>query len=205
MKITELYRPKLGKNLEAPAFDYFKKSHKTSDYDYEKRQDLQQELRDKLKSLGWKHLNSGVYSSVFSNPTKSFVLKINKRPDPGYQRYVNIVKSHRNKHFPIISDIKKMEIAGNIYYVYLIEKLISIPAKMAFNYERWFDSIITKPGIPLEKLFWNNVPIIFKKQPGLLKALQIVEQSAISESIYLHSKNMMKRADGTIIITDPYV
>ena len=80
-------------------------------------------MQEQFEKLGWKVLGSGVFSMVLVNPSKKYVLKVNIQPDPGYQKYVDLILKHPNKYFPQISDMKLLNIQDSKYYVYLIEKL----------------------------------------------------------------------------------
>ena len=81
-------------------------------------------LEDNLRSLGWYEIGFGAFSIVFANSKKSsYVLKLNKQPDPGYEQYVNLIHEHPNKYYPQISDKKLLKAGEQNFYVYLIEKL----------------------------------------------------------------------------------
>jgi len=212
MKIEELYRPKISNKLLAPANKF---AASTTDlYSYK------QMKKDFLK-LGWKEIGIGMYAAVFANPNKSFVLKVVHMQDKGYEEYANLIKRHRNKHFPIISDRKKIEIRTahnvNSVYVYMIEKL-KPTGKASWTFAEVFDNIMHNPTIELDKLFtiytknkYRDVIEMLKNNPSLVKALRILGKNRWDSSmnyvcgIDMHSGNIMQRKDGTIVITDPYV
>jgi hypothetical protein len=198
-QIIEYYRPKISKGIEAVATDYYNKLHQNEYME----DDANTLLRKKLSKYGWKYLNGGYFSKVFVNPNKNYVLKINSIPDKGYETYVELIKHHRNPHFPIISDIKQLTINNEIYYAYLIEKLKPIHALIAKKYVSIFDIVINSPYVPIKQLF-SIIPPLFLKYPKLVKALQIVGQNYGYYNLDLHEKNIMQRENGTIVITDPY-
>lgn len=102
MKINEFYKPKISKGVEKAAFEFFPKAK-------DDRRDATITLKLKLKKMGWIYLDNGAFSSVYVNDKKSYVIKINSYPDPGFEYYVNTIKKYHNKHFPKISDKKVLE------------------------------------------------------------------------------------------------
>jgi hypothetical protein len=205
MNINEYYQPKISKGIEKVALNYYNKLHQDNYF----KIDADNLLRKKLSKYGWKFLNTGVFSQVFVNPNKNFVLKINSNPDIGYASYVALIKHYKNPHFPIISDMKKIIIGDanfkKTYYIYLIEKLY--PYK---NYEnnKIFNAVSENSKLPLSQIFKKEkIPPILLSHPKLVKALQIIgNYDDTNDIIYLdlHTGNIMQRNDGTIVITDPY-
>src|ERR1035441_6235229 len=113
-------KPVITKPVTKATFDYFQQKYNQKGSEYG---DDESELESKLAKFGWERLGAGVYSSVYGKTKKSYVLKINKRPDEGYEKYVKLIKKYRNKYFPRITDMKVLKIGGEKYYVYLIERL----------------------------------------------------------------------------------
>ena len=211
MFLTELSRPKIGKRVTNTAFDYFKQRHPYNNDSFKDNIKLYLDinLNKNLNKLGWTKAGAGAYSSVYKNPNKSFVLKINKRPDKGYEEYVNVIKRYRNKHFPRISDMKVMKIGKDNYYVYLIEKLKALPRSdlIAFDIKDAIDALYgcdyKDMGESLLEYF-DKMPL-FRRNPDLIRAVYIVANNiGYNFDIDIHGGNIMKRADGTIVITDPY-
>jgi hypothetical protein len=222
MQLEELYKPKISKTLSNTAFDYFNsQAIKIPGYDKMREQN---EFIKKLKKMGWEFLDDGAYSNVFANPKKDYVLKINKFPDNGYATYVNMIKRARNIHFPKISDMKHLDIFldgyTKIYYVYLIEKLYEfkydegtfladIVKKMiehpnatnAYWFSEEFLNIISYRDRDIQELIKKYVT------PSLIAATKIISHNTDINNckIDMHGRNIMKRNDGTIVITDPYV
>ena len=204
MKLQELYKPKVEKRIASAAKEYVQ----------QKRLDLptvnaQFNLQEKLAKIGWKRAKDGGYSTVYINPAKSYVIKINDRQDGGYMQYVRIMHKYKNKHFPIISDIKRLPLGlENVYFVYLIEKLEEIDC--TGEVLRTMDECqklvrkIAHNNYTVEEVYGNDLPDCFKKDPALLKACVILGKNVGCRFIDMHWGNFMKRSNGTLIITDPY-
>lgn len=162
------------------------------------RNDFIFSFKDKLSQLGWVKLGDGLYSIVYTNPRKSYVLKINKIFDSGFEAFAQFVKSHPNKHFPKIGDVKQVKYANERYYIYCIEKLYPItPLATAM-----------KMADLIDNAFYDDPPKgpafnFFQKQPNLLGAIKLL-RNKFGASNDIHSGNIMQRKDGTIVITDPY-
>jgi hypothetical protein len=197
MNINEYYRPKISKGIEAAATDYYNKINQGNSWNANLL------LNNTLKKYGWTYTTQGLYSSVYVNPNKNYVLKLNKHPDPGYAKYVTLIKNYKNPHFPIISDLKQININNKIYYVYLIEKLKQYSDN---NVVKAIKYVSTFPSLPLREIYREEeIPTILLTHPKLEKALRIVGRNLGPRmSLDLHSGNIMQRNDGTIVITDPY-
>jgi len=196
MKLEELYRPKIGKKLSGAITPHVQQDfvHMGS-------------IEKDLAKLGWYMLDSGYFSTVFTNANKNFVLKITHNPDPGYDHYVNLIHSIKNKHFPIISDRKEIVVDKLKYTVYLIEKLKKLWGAEDDELASACKLIVARYPMPLDRVFLgrkNGAPKIIIDDPSFLKALQILGANKKRYRIDLHRQNLMQRADGTIVITDPY-
>lgn len=192
MKINELNIPKSVVKSTAPI-------QKSDDFDKnsdEHRTNKRLALNDILEKKGWTPIGDGAFSVVYENPKKSYVLKINVRPDPAFQHYVNLTKRFKNRHFPKISDVQEFKVGIDTYYVYLIEKLYGgyNPAKewiSRLNYEH--DGEIR----PQTKKY-------FDKNKELYRALMLIYKNIKPFHLDLHYDNILKRKDGTTVISDPY-
>ena len=197
MKLFELQKI-LPKNITKPVFSYWK-----SKAPYAARSTLE----NTLKKLGWtpptfNSYDSGANSMVFANPKKSFVIKINKFPDKGYARFVEVIHEHPNKHFPKISAMKSLKMGKCIYYVYLIEKLK--PIKNSNKYADEIEQVINYYTGSLEEIFrFSKIPKFLSANPNLVKAARLVGKYGKND-IDMHEGNIMQRTDGTIVIIDPY-
>jgi len=220
MLLDELSRPKIGKDIESTAFDYF--NQRKTATSSEQAEAMQLALLKKLKVMGWKKIGEGTYSYVFENSEKPYILKVNKREDKGFMAYAELIKKSRNPHFPKISDRKSLEVEDvdgyrRIFQVYLIEKLRVMPAREAIDVSYDLERIVLYPYHTLEQVFTNSVrgavgniggkvPDYLRRNPLLVTACQIVgrHMKTFGMRSDLHEENIMERADGTTVITDPY-
>ena len=171
------------------------------------------DLHSALNKLGWKLLNNnGSFSVIYWNPRKSYVLKINRVEDDSYQNYVKLIHTYSNKHFPRIGDMKVLRIGKINYYVYLIEKLQTLPKAGAISYiiDRAFNALDSSEDFSekgcmdaLKQEFNGRLPKILKDK-SLIDAIRLL---TIDTTIFwdMHSENIMLRKDGTIVIIDPYM
>jgi hypothetical protein len=207
MLLTELNKPRILEPEKKQAFDYFKKRNENIFGNINEKIDTA--FFKKMKKLGWKITGSGMYSNVFLNPTKNYVLKINMREDIGYQRYVELIHRSRTIHFPKISDEKFLTLGGDTYGMYLIEKLRHLPKPYNYAYAEIITKITEACDSPINiivKWFNENYgddPNKITLPISLIKASQ--KLGKYYNQIDIHEDNIMQRADGTIVITDPYV
>ena len=197
MQIDELYyRPKLTPAITKAA----EKHYSNPEYN--------QPFIKKLKSLGWLRMGEGSFSNVFVHPKKNYVLKVNKRPDQAFEHYASIIKKFVNPHFPRISDKKKYEYNDEEYYIYLIEELEHINDTPDINVDqiaRDLEQIIRSPDQSLTNIFFlHDIPEYLLESPLLVKAARICGRYITGHMNDMHAENIMKRKDGTIVITDPY-
>ena len=174
-------------------------------------------LNSLLRRHGWTCFSmSSKYSNVYCNPKYRYVLKINKRPDIGYENYVQLIHKKRNKHFPHISDRKEIMVGGEKYYAYLIEELYHISDRDRARYlaeifrdyvkGRQYDMNITKIFSSVH-CYPEGIPEELKNDRSLREALDMIARESILGGEFkldLHNENIMEREDGTVVITDPY-
>ena len=206
MKINELQQ--LSKTLINTADAYFRKRN---DPVWDVRVEAGTSLANKLETLGWNPIGMGAYARVFSHPKKKYVIKITSSQDDGYIEYVDLIKQHPNEHFPVISDLKSMKVGNYVYSIYLIEKLSTLRNIDSYNYasdvtEACY-TVASWPSSDLKSLFDRDVPKIFIEHPDLVEALKLLGHEIDNHyniCLDLHAGNIMQRANGTIVITDPY-
>jgi hypothetical protein len=146
------------------------------------------------------------------------VLKLTLISDPGYNQYVKSIRSHLNKYFPKISDLKTLTVAGEDFGIYLIEKLAKIREPLDEIYAEIFRSMmevgtgaITIQNTPAPQEYsqrqWENILDKVLSNKELMTAMQLVVSWSKKSKfkIDMHRGNIMQRKDGTIVITDPYV
>jgi hypothetical protein len=205
MIINEMSKPKISEPIHNAAILFFKNQRT-------RKVSADVELDEQMNRLGWKEVGSGMYGIVYANENKSYVLKITKDYDSGYEHYVNVIHRFPNKHFPKISDMKKLRIGKRNYYIYLIEKLITIPTITGDKIAEYFDTAIdayfgvsrSQMDRELNLYFHNRVPKVIANDPSMREALYIVANKQGKVFSDMHGGNIMKRKDGTIVITDPY-
>ena len=165
-----------------------------------------------FSKLGWTPIGEGAYGIVFENKNKNFVLKVSKHPDPAYDSYVKMIKNNPNPHFPKISDLKKIVIKSDEYYIYLIEKLKHLDSKIGNVFSSLVTMLIRGYTIDqikstLQNTIWLTTFDRIIKKPQLLEAIELIAKLAKEHmfELDLHNQNVMYRPNGAIVITDPYV
>ena len=168
-----------------------------------------EELANKLSQLGWRRAGSGAFSDVFQNPAKSYVLKVNRDPDPAYQKFVNLAKKFPNKHFAKISDQKVITYQKEKFYIYAIEKLfkannviflVLLADRVIFYWKK-----ISKNRTLKSLDFDQAQQDYLKSHPSFYKALLILGKAdPTGRFLDIHAGNIMQRKDGTVVIIDPY-
>lgn len=174
-----------------------------------------QELFKALEKMGWEMVSEGSYSLVFSNPAKSYILKVNKRPDPAFAKFAALARRSKNSHFPKISDMKRLRLYKNTYHIYLIEKLVPVAKSIAQNLADAIENIgeqarFKKRIITVEELaeifMEPKIKYYLKRNPSLITASSLLGlKRAPGLWFDLHNENIMKRTDGTVVIIDPYI
>jgi hypothetical protein len=164
-------------------------------------------LKSKLSEKGWTIAGQGYYSIVFISPNKQNVLKVNRVRDPAYDHFVEVVKSHPNKHFPKITD--KMNI-GNGWYAYLMERLYPFSFKDVKQY------VTIHKGITALNIIKNDIVELspdslyamalsrLKNDPALYKAATIIIDNKNQYRTDISVENIMQRKDGTLVFSDVY-
>jgi hypothetical protein len=169
------------------------------------RGEYSNDIQNQLEKFGWNSPSSGCYSSVYINPKKDYVLKINGRPDPAFNHYVSLIHKFKNKHFPKISDMKKFKVSGYTYYVYFVEKLYKLSEK---NKDMVF-AVLADLGAEKALNYAGDIPQskiddFIRKNPEFVKAYKILSTNQRSYHSDLHDDNVMQRKDGTPVFSDPY-
>lgn len=209
MILQELYKPKFTPKLASTVDSYVlgladkAKIAADSVAAQQSDNDLYDELTDRLEKMGWEFHDSGYFSSVFINPRKNYILKVNTIPDKGFNYFVNLIKRYPNKHFPIVSNLRVIKTAEHDYYMYYIEKLYPVQYSVENDISTYCLHHLYKmynhhpnPYSPDSEYVNNN--------PDFARALDIVLQYHDKFGIDLPGNNIMQRQDGTVVITDPY-
>lgn len=154
----------------------------------------------------------GTFARVYSKPDKNYVVKVFQQEDYAYRRYLNLITSVRNPHFPVLRG-KPMRVSNFIYGVRL--ELLQ-PFMMAYNHERLTMDQYLKGLQDLERYDDHPSSIEYSKnqvakataelRPEMKQALDLIFQHCIQGQpktiVDLHPHNVMMRGD-TIVIIDP--
>jgi hypothetical protein len=145
-----------------------------------------------------------------------------------FKRFYKLTKKHPSKHWPIFysmkdengiaSEFAKFRIGNRKYMQIAIEKLQELTPRE----EDFIDEISTMiaNGMPYKEFVEEELPVIKKYNPPTYKIAQAINAQlptlwAAIEMAYkksshkyewdLHGGNVMKRANGTFVITDPFI
>jgi len=167
---------------------------------------------------GWEVLGNGVNSVALDKPGSDFIIKVSVNNDKGFNRYVLLTHKANNPHFPKISNMRRINSHGIVFYIYLIEKLEPVE-KTEFNdvllkYLRWEADQMGWDYFDAHSHVWESdyekeVLDYIGGHPKLIQAIHQISGNYINMKgqfrIDLHQNNFMQRKDGTIVITDPFI
>ena len=209
MILQELYKPKFTPKLASTVDSYVlgladkAKIAADSVAAQQSDNDLYDELTDRLEKMGWEFHDSGYFSSVFINPRKNYILKVNTIPDEGFNYFVNLIKRYPNKHFPIVSNLRLIKTAAHDYYMYYIEKLYPVQYLVEKDISTYCLHHAYKRYNHTPNPYSSDSEYV-KNNPDFARALDIVLQYHGKFGIDVPGDNIMQRQDGTVVITDPY-
>ena len=172
---------------------------KGDDGDTTYNSDKMKTVEDKLAELNWHSVGSGMYATVFSNPTKPYVLKIFQE-DYGYESYINIIhKNKGNPHVPVLyGKGMPVKITPKVSAIRM-EKLQPITEKAIasylapdyeYNFSATIEDIFSEEN---EEYLMTNFPDLYKLEK------QIARSNANWD---MHEGNVMLRGNVMVII-DP--
>ena len=160
--------------------------------------DAWEKFKFELEELGFEELGSGGFGIVFERPGYPWVFKVFNN-DPGYLAYLNYVINHQN--LSAVPKIKgrPIRINKNTYAIRiepldalsggLVGKLANTPVGLTSSEYTDFVKRIAKQ--------WPDVAKVLADLPGIIGKSRLY--------LDLHDANIMQRADGTPVITDPLV
>ena len=158
-----------------------------------------EKFKFELEELGFEELGSGGFGIVFERPGYPWVFKVFNN-DPGYMAYLNYVINHQ--HLSAVPKIKgrPVRINKNTYAVRM-EPLYKLRGELAWElnnaptdglksaeYNEFVVNIATQ---------WPDVATVLADLPGITGKFKLY--------LDLHDENVMQRADGTPVITDPLI
>lgn len=188
---------------------------------------IQAKTEVQLEKLGWKYEDAGVYSDVFVNPSKDYILKINTRRDLGFLWFMFLAHKYPNPHFPRIMDVAvaAKDNEGEKLYIYKLERLEQVPKSMnpLLTTMDWCLVAIRNGEAEDVRDYIENIPDKYRSNPSTIhigavgqlskyleespeleKALNIIGKNAKNFIIDTGAFNFMQRKDGTLVINDPY-
>jgi hypothetical protein len=143
-----------------------------------------------FQEKGYRKLGKGHFGAVFSNGKN--VIKVFKE-DRGYENFLKFAQSHPNKHYPVI--VKgPLSISGTELKMVKLEKLFPLSKE---DIEK-LHIFLFGPSSEEENTIW-------KADEELFNAFRNVNIHKGDNLMDLHSANVMKRSDGTFVITDPWI
>jgi hypothetical protein len=158
-----------------------------------------EKFKFELAELGFERLGSGVFGTVFERPGYPWVFKVFNN-DPGYLAYLNYVINHQN--LSAVPKIKgrPVRINKNTYAIRM-EPLYKLRSELAWE-------LNNTPTDGLKSSAYKEfVDMIAQQWPDVAKVLADLPGITGKSRLYLdlHDENVMQRADGTPVITDPLV
>jgi len=214
------------RNLEPEVANTLKHWQDMEGYHYNDAKSLEEKrnatirLAMNFNNRGWRTLGRGVFGLVLEKKDSDFVIKVSPHNDIGFNKFVLITHKYNNPHFPKITNVRRIQYEGRTFFIYLIEKLYPVPyhyltdnvmialGNIAAGYESFDDALNSSRVTGLPGLR-EKLTEYFKAFPKLVEAAEIIKNSGVNiaqskkHRIDMHNGNFMRRADGTLVITDP--
>lgn len=159
-----------------------------------------------LKQRGYEKLGKGAFATIWAKPGEDFVIKIVDNDDKSYQKYISLIQSNNNEHFPVLKSklIKMNEKYSAIKMERLVpmsdQQYIQIGLAPAYNYLNF----LRKGAAPIEEVNTTKMKIeieaLEKNQPGIKEAFKIIADNF--QNFDVHPYNVMLRGS-TVVLTDP--
>lgn len=186
-------------------------------------------VKEIIKKAGYKSLGSGVDAMVYGKKNGD-VVKILigergrnvERAAGGFLAYVKFILKHQDiTHFPRVKKIQTITVGHEELYKITMERLYPL-SKMESDAYEWMEgclpdnfksmlndinSEINYEGHTPNKYYIRIKNIISQQQSiyNLMIKLDAYASSNKQINTDMHSGNVMKRKDGTWIITDPFI
>lgn len=153
-----------------------------------------------LARQGYELLGNGHFAAVFTHPNIEGVVKLGFKKEDSGAAYAAFCRSHKGvKHLPEIYDIKRFK----SFYAVLMPQYM--PIETGYQYGWPLDELEKEHLIHARRALSNGADRgchdVFK---SIVKTASLIGGHFRGVASFdLHSDNMMKRSDGTMIITDP--
>jgi hypothetical protein len=167
----------------------------------------EQFVREHMKSLGYEFFSSGFESSVWHHPGQSTAIKLMSEPNAkAFRTYHELTKKIKCAHFLKILDVASFKLPGDAAkhgpYVQarieLLRPLNAAESREVKLLRKSIDRATFKAAEPPLNDFRSAVAYLVKQSFVYGYEDDIVDFSEAFVS------NVMKRADGTLVIVDPW-
>jgi hypothetical protein len=199
--------------------------------EYEQDTPRARKIERTLTGAGYRRLGGGVESTAWGRADGPVIKVI--MPNEGmstdkamesFLRFYRLTKQRPSPHWPVwipqtdeagrVSDFAEFTIDGKKYVQISVERLaklsygeefmiesMGLSIKRGGNLKHWIKEVMTW----LEKDYPELKPIR-PQLPDLWAAMQMAYRKTGGDYVWdLHGGNAMKRQDGTIVITDPFI
>jgi len=156
---------------------------------------------DELLAAGYRTIGAGYFSKVLARDGDDHVVKVARKPD-GYLAFARLCERSSNPHLPRVRVTHEAE----CWYECEIERLHAFESRDEADDWAWtMTSYIAQRGFRWNQSRWCRVDARERKLPRKLrKGLNKICWSVLHDwTLDLHGANVMCRADGTPVVTDP--
>lgn len=169
------------------------------------------EIRDAAKILlraGYRDIayetgyTQGTFSTVMYRPGDPFLIKLFVQEDYSYRRFLKLIKSVRNQHFPVIRG-QPIRVSNN-YYAVRLEHLQPFPqsgelGSLRYHMQGYLENLALS-NIETADYYSNYIP------PSIRDALDLIYHNCLENYpgsiVDLHRYNVMLRGN-VVVIIDP--
>lgn len=164
------------------------------------------ELVRQLKAEGYEFIAHGQFSEVYAKPSGDEVIKIGRRMDAGYV-WADYSLGSTSPHVPRVKEVKRHRgaCASDDFYSVRMERLEPVEylsGEEGKTYERLCDTLRLKTAT-----FYSTWRAFEPMEiPASLEDL-VTEIKGLAQQrdfgLDFYPKNVMRRKDGTLVVTDP--
>lgn len=159
-------------------------------------------FEDRLEKRGWKKLGAGAFSSVWArSETSTKVLKVTRRPD-NWIEYIQWAakEGYLGRFAPMVYSFKRVKGVKHDFLLSVVERM----DKVIHSVERAHDARLTSTLFSTYGYSKNIMAGVFLDEmaPGLAAFTEGLHKQ-FGRYLDLHEGNIMVRADGSFVVTDP--